>query len=110
LLLCESFRRCEFWRDVCGHAELGNKLGTLPVPAPAARDAEYAEQRPRPTEAACWTSDALHAPTRQPVTRLWIFAWPEPHWQATSVRAQPEEEIADWRQGTCCSVRYVGIN
>jgi len=70
------------------------------VPAPVARDAEYAEQRPRPTEAACWTSDALQAPSRQPVTRFWIFVWPEPHWQATSFSAQPEEAIADWRQGT----------
>jgi len=70
------------------------------MPVPEAREAEYEEQRPKPTEAALATSEELQAESRQPVTRFCIFFWPEPHWQATSVAPQPEDAIAGWRQGT----------
>jgi len=36
---------------------------------------------------------------RQGVTAVWIAAFPVPHWQAWSVRAQPATEIAEVRQG-----------
>ena len=68
-----------------------------------ASEAEKAEQRPRPTEAAMARSDWLHAESRQGATADWMAEKPEPHWQASSESWQPATEIAEVRQGTCYS-------
>jgi hypothetical protein len=66
-----------------------------------AREAEKAEQRPRPTEAATARSDWLHAEIKQGAAEAWMEEKPEPHWQASSESWQPAAEIADVRQGIC---------
>ena len=65
-----------------------------------ARDAEYAEHSPRPTEAASCRSDWLHAERRHVATTFWMEEKPEPHWQPSSLSWQPATEIALVRQGT----------
>jgi len=65
-----------------------------------AKDAEYAEHLAKPTDSAATTSDALQAVTRQGAAyspRMGIFA--ELHWQPSSVRAHPADEMADTRHG-----------
>jgi len=66
----------------------------------AFREAEYWEQRPRPTEMATFKSLPTVQPLmRQGPTAAAIAFWPEPHWQATSLGAQPAAEMADTRHG-----------
>jgi hypothetical protein len=66
-----------------------------------AREAEKEEQRPNPTDAATWRSDWLQAERRQGVMALWMAEIPDPHWQASSLTAQPAIEIAETRQDLC---------
>jgi hypothetical protein len=64
-----------------------------------AMEAEYEEQRARPMDSAGTISDAWQAVTRQgaaypPMMATFV------HWQPSSVRAHPADEIAGSRQGT----------
>ena len=66
-------------------------------------EAEYEEQIARPAERACERSVALQALVRQgPTTPA-----ERPHWQGTSVGAQPAAVMADRRQDVCCVERQV---
>ena len=66
-----------------------------------AREAEYEEQRPKPTEAAMARSLWLQAERRQGATAAWMEENPEPHWQPSSASWQPATEIAELRHGIC---------
>jgi hypothetical protein len=66
-----------------------------------ATEAEYAEQRPKPTEAATARSLWLQAERRQGATAAWMAENPEPHWQPWSASWQPATEIAEVRHGIC---------
>ena len=65
------------------------------------RDAEYDEQRPKPTDAAMPRSDWLQAEMRQVAAAAWREEKPVPHWQPSSLRPQPAAEMALVRQGIC---------
>jgi len=65
-----------------------------------ARDAEYAEQRAKPMDSAATTSDGAQEATRQPAAYPPRTAMVEGlHWQPSSVRAHPADEIAASRHG-----------
>jgi len=65
-----------------------------------AKEAEYAEQRAKPMDSAAITSDAAHAVTRQgaayPPRTAMVAGL---HWQPSSVRAHPADEMAASRHG-----------
>jgi hypothetical protein len=66
----------------------------------AARDAEYAEHLAKPTDSAATTSDPAQAVRRQGAAyspRMGMFA--ELHWQPSSARAHPADEMAATRHG-----------
>ncbi len=65
------------------------------------KEAEYAAQRPRPTDSAILRSVALQLVMRQGATREAMAFLAVPHWQPVSDGWQPAEEMAVWRQGTC---------
>jgi isocitrate lyase len=69
-----------------------------------AKEAEYAEQRAKPTDSAAITSDAAQAVTRQgaayPPRTAMVAGL---HWQPSSVRAHPADEMAASRHGTWMS-------
>jgi hypothetical protein len=69
-----------------------------------AREAEYAEQRAKPMDSAAITSDAAQAVTRQgaayPPRTAMVAGL---HWQPSSVRAHPADEMAASRHGTWMS-------
>lgn len=70
----------------------------------AVNEAENAEQRARPMEAADRRSVGLHDAGRQVSATAWIAACPVPHWQASSEGAQPAAAIPDWRQAICSTL------
>jgi len=63
-----------------------------------AREAEYAEQRARPTDSACPTSAGLQAVRKQPTANPPMAA-SLAHWQPWSARAHPAETTAAERHG-----------
>lgn len=69
------------------------------VDALAASEAEKTEQRAKPTLAAARRSDAMQAVSRHGVTAVWMADCAVPHWQASSLRAQPAMAMALVRQG-----------
>lgn len=64
-----------------------------------AREAENEEQRPRLMDAASWRRVPVQAEMRQGAMAAWREEKPVPHWQASSVTAQPATEMAEVRQG-----------